>query len=106
MTCPGARLDAEAAVLPSSISGISTAEAVEREVRDLRVLAGILGREHSLSTRTSIRDRARLTQTLMLYVTDVADTSHVSWRELGNLTHKILIETADVERFQKRGLRR
>ena len=106
MTCPGSRLDGEAAVLPSRISGISTTEAVEREVRDLRILAEVLRREHSLTERTSIRDRVRLTQTLMLYVTEVADTSHASWRELGNLTHKILVETSDVERYRKWEFRR
>ena len=99
MTCPGARLDADAWVSFCGISGLSTTEAVEREVRDLRVLAD----HHTLSERGAIRSRARLTSSTMLFVSDVADTTHPSWKELGNLTHKILVETSDVERHRKGG---
>lgn len=81
----------------------SPVEIVSREVIDLKLLLLRLSHERCVSERGAIRERARLTQTLMLYVSDVADTTHPTWKELGQLTHKILIETVDVERFNKRG---
>jgi hypothetical protein len=81
----------------------SSTETVQKEIADLRTLLDHLGREHTLSERGAIRARARLTQSLMLYVADVADTRHPTWKELNQLTHKILVETADVERFHRQG---
>jgi hypothetical protein len=79
---------------------------VEKEVSDLRVLLDHLSHEPAITERGAIRHRARLAKGLMLYVADVVDTSHPSWKELDRLTHKILAETADVERFQRNGVRR
>ena len=81
----------------------SPTETVQKEVDDLRVLLDTLKRDHTLSERGAIRERARLAQSMMLYVADVADTAHPTWKELSHLTHKILVETADVERFHRQG---
>lgn len=84
----------------------SPTETVQKEVDDLRVLLDHLKRQHTLSERGAIRERARLAQSMMLYVTDIADTTHPTWKELSLLTHKILVETMDVERFRNPGVRR
>lgn len=81
----------------------SPTDVVQKEVNDLRVLLDSLKDERALSERGAIRQRARLAQSMMLYVADVADTTHPTWKELNQLTHKILVETADVERFQRQG---
>jgi hypothetical protein len=82
----------------------SPTDVVQKEVDDLRVLLDSLKEERALSERGAIRQRARLAQSMMLYVADQADTQHPTWKELSHLTHKILVETADVERFQRQGL--
>ena len=82
----------------------SPTDPVQKEVDDLRVLLDTLKHETTLSGRGAIRKRARLAQGMMLYVADVADTAHPTWRELSRLTHKILVETADVERFHRQGV--
>lgn len=85
---------------------MTATELVQREVDDLRVLLDHLRQQHTLSERGAIRQRARLTHSLMLYVTDVADTQHPTWKQLIDLTNEILTETADVERSWKPGVRR
>jgi hypothetical protein len=81
----------------------SPTEVVQKEVDDLRALLDALKDERSITERGAIRQRARLTQSLMLYVVDCADTKDPTWKELSQLTHKILVETADVERFHRQG---
>ena len=81
----------------------SPTDVVQKEVDALRVLLDALKEERSITERGAIRHRARLAQGMMLYVTDFADTKHPTWKELSQLTHKILVETADVERFHRQG---
>lgn len=84
----------------------SPTEIVTREIDELRGLLDRLRRHHTLSERGAIRERARLTHGLMLYCNDVADTAHPTWKELSQVAHEILAETADVERYFKRRVRK
>lgn len=81
----------------------SPTDVVQKEIADLRVLLDSLKDKRGICERGAIRQRARLSQSMMLYVSDLADTGHPTWKELAQVTHKILIETADVERYSKGG---